>query len=121
MRNLQGKSMVIGFKVKYIIDRRFKPELNVMESQCKAAQKIIKMQNTKIHLVESNKHQVNAAKWAIQMFKNLFITGLNTIDINFPMELWNELLIKAHESPTNVKIKLMTVCMCYLEWQIQFQ
>ncbi len=40
----------------------------------------------------SHNHQVNAAKRAIALFKEQFITGLATVDRNCPLQLWDEFL-----------------------------
>lgn len=48
-----------------------------------------------VQLVEPNNHCTNAAKHAIQMFKNHFISGLCTTDANFPLQLWNYLAKQA--------------------------
>ena len=42
-------------------------------------------------LVEPHNHHVNAAKRAIQTFKDHFISALATTDIEFPLQLWNKL------------------------------
>ena len=43
-------------------------------------------------------HRINAVEWAIQTFKNHLISGLCTVDTNFPMQLWGELLEQAEIS-----------------------
>ncbi len=40
-------------------------------------------------LVEPNNHHMNAAKCAIQTFKNHFISVLATTDSEFPLQLWD--------------------------------
>jgi hypothetical protein len=42
-------------------------------------------------LVKPNNHRVNAAKRAIQMFKDHFISALATTDRKFPLQLWDPL------------------------------
>ena len=42
-------------------------------------------------LVEPHNHHVNAAKRAIQTFKDHFISALATTDIEFPLQLWDKL------------------------------
>ena len=46
-------------------------------------------------LVDPDNHRVNAAKQAIQMFKNNFIAGLATIYVTFPLQLWCYILVHA--------------------------
>ncbi len=45
----------------------------------------------KLQLVEPHNHCVNAAKCAIQTFKNAFIAALATTDSKFPPQLWDRL------------------------------
>eukprot|EP00957_Ditylum_brightwellii_P069106 5245830-Ditylum_brightwellii.AAC.1 len=47
-------------------------------------------------LVEPHNHQVNAAKRAIQTFKNHFIAGLCSTDPDFPLYLWDTLIPQAY-------------------------
>ncbi len=56
-------------------------------------------------LVEPNNHQVNAAKWAIQMFKDHFVSALATTDSKFPLQLWD------HLAPHSQLMKLYIVPM----------
>jgi hypothetical protein len=44
-----------------------------------------------VMLVEPNNHRVNAAKCAIQTFKDHFVSALATTDSKFPLQLWNRL------------------------------
>jgi len=46
-------------------------------------------------LVPPHVHCCNAAKWAIQTFKNHFIAGLCSTDNKFPIHLWDRLLPQA--------------------------
>jgi len=45
--------------------------------------------------VEPHDHRVNAAERAIQTFKYHFIAGLAIVDIDFPIQLWDEFLPQA--------------------------
>jgi hypothetical protein len=49
-------------------------------------------------LVEPDNHRVNAAERAIQTFKNHFIAGLATVDKNFPLQLWDELIPQCQDT-----------------------
>ena len=55
-------------------------------------------QNTKKQFVEPHQHQVNAVERAIRTFKYHFVAGLATVDMNFSMQLWNELLEQGQDS-----------------------
>ena len=58
----------------------------------------LQKKNIKLQLMEPHNHRVNAAEHAIQIFKDHFISGLCTIDKDFPAQLWNELLERGQES-----------------------
>ena len=74
----------------------FKPTLNVIDNGLsKAVQNYITSQNVGCLLDEPNNHIVNVAKRAIQTFKNHFISGLWSIDADFPLQLWCYLLYQA--------------------------
>ena len=66
--------------------------------------------------MEPDNHRVNAAKRAIQTFKNHFIVGLATVDKAFQLQLWDELLLQAqdtlnllHTSSVNNKLSTYAV------------
>ena len=52
-------------------------------------------QNGAVQFVKPNNHRVNAAKRAIQTFKNHFISSLCTTNPDFPFQLWNHLTEQA--------------------------
>jgi hypothetical protein len=57
--------------------------LNVMDNQAtKHIKQFLTKEERKLQLVEPN-HRVNAAKCAIQTFKDAFIAALATTDCNF--------------------------------------
>ncbi len=64
----------------------------------KAVCEFLKVQDIKVQIVEPNNHSVNAAKRAIQTFKDNFIAGLCTVDKNFLIQLWDQLLEQAQDS-----------------------
>lgn len=67
----------------------YKPALNITDNQAASGIKIfMNSRGGAMKLVEPNNHCVNVAKWAIQTFKNLFISGLCTTDPQFPLQLW---------------------------------
>jgi hypothetical protein len=70
----------------------FKPKLNVMNNQpTKYIKQFLDRNKCKLQLVKPHNHCVNAAEWAIQMFKDAFIAALATTDSNFPIQLWDQL------------------------------
>ncbi len=65
--------------------------LNVMDNKCSAAVgKYIRSEAINIQLVPPHNRQANAAKHAIALFKEHFIATLITIDMLYPLQLWNE-------------------------------
>ncbi|KAL7501856.1 hypothetical protein ACHAXN_000039, partial [Cyclotella atomus] len=64
----------------------------------KTIKRYIKEQKADLQLVEPDNHRVNAAEHAIQTFKNHFIAGMATVDKNFLLQLWDELLPQAQDS-----------------------
>ena len=98
MPNRTDASMVATFKD--IIEEPkscgHQPQLNVMDNECsKAVQQYITSEKIDIQLVEPQDHRFNAAERAIQTFKHHFIAGLATVDIDFPIQLWDEFLPQA--------------------------
>ena len=45
--------------------------------------------------MQPNNHRANSVEWAIQIFKNHFITGLCSSGATFPINLWDRLLPQA--------------------------
>ena len=81
---------------KYLDSVNQKQTLTVTDSEAsKAVQNYIQSQDVDWQLVEPDNHRVNAAKRAIQTFKNHFIAGLATVDKRFPLQLWCRLLTQA--------------------------
>ncbi len=69
-----------------------KIRLNVMDNQCaKQIKKILTANGCNLLLVEPHNHHVNAAKRAIQTFKDHFISALAMTDSKFPLQLWDKL------------------------------
>jgi hypothetical protein len=70
----------------------FKPKINVMDNQAtKHIKKFLTEKECKLQLIEPHNHRVNAAEWAIQTFKDAFISALATTDKDFPLQLWDKL------------------------------
>ncbi len=77
---------------KDLASKGFKPMLDVMDNQAtKHMKKFLTEEKCKLQLVEPHNHHVNAAEWAIQMFKDMFIAALATTDHDFPLQLWDKL------------------------------
>ena len=64
-----------------------------MDNECsKVLTEFIEDNGTKIQIVETHQHHVNAVECAIQTLKNHFIAGLCTVHPRFPLQLWCNLL-----------------------------
>ena len=80
----------------YLKKKKFAPKLHIMDNKCsKLVETFLRQQKTDIQFVKPHQHCVNAAKQGIQTFKEHFIAGLCTVNKNFPMQLWCDLLEQA--------------------------
>jgi hypothetical protein len=71
----------------------YQPALNVMDNNCSAAVKnYIRSKKINIQLTPPHNHRVNATERAIATFKEHFIAALATMDMHYPLELWDEFL-----------------------------
>ena len=98
MKSRTDECMVAAYKeiYEYLEEKGFKPTLNITDNECsRSVQNYILSQNVDWQLVEPDNHRVNAAKRAIQTFKNHFIAELATVDVHFPLQLWCYLLQQA--------------------------
>ena len=70
------------------------PKMHVMDNECSKLVKDYIKQEQKIELmlVPPYLHRANAARKIIDIFKCHFITGLATVDPDFPLHLWCRLL-----------------------------
>jgi hypothetical protein len=76
----------------FLENKGHKIKLNVMDNQCsKQIEKFLTANYCNLLLVEPHNHHVNAAKCAIQMFKDHFISAFATTDSEFPLQLWDKL------------------------------
>ena len=73
-----------------------KPKLHWLDNEASTALKsFITNQQTQYQLTPPHIHRCNAAELAIRTFKNHFISGLCSVDRNFPLHLWCRLLDQA--------------------------
>ena len=76
--------------------RGLKPKLHWLDNEAsKALKNFISQADTEYQLTPPHIHQRNAAERAIRKFKNNFISGLCSVDKNFPWHLWCRLLDQA--------------------------
>ncbi len=98
---LDSANILAAYKknFEYLVSKGFTPKLNVMDNQ---ATKVIKAylspRDVALQLVEPHNHRVNAAKRAIQTFKNRFVGALGTTDPDFPIQLWDKLTPQVQDS-----------------------
>ena len=99
MKSREAVDQEVVFKeiYTYLQAKGFAPELHVMDNESSSIIKnyVKNEQKVKLQFVEPNMHRVNAAERAIQTHKNHLVAGLCTADKNFPMQLWNELLLQS--------------------------
>ena len=73
-----------------------KPRLHWLDNEAsKALKNFIHKEQTEYQLTPLHIHRRNAAERAILTFKNHFISGLCSVDKNFPLHLWCRLLDQA--------------------------
>ena len=95
MPNRTNASFIAAFtEVFHILQaQQYQLVLNVMDNECsKAVEKHIKKNKMKIQLVPLHNHHVNAAKCAIGTFKEHFVAALATVDMLYPLQLWDKFL-----------------------------
>ena len=69
-----------------------KPTFNVTDNQAATPLKAyLKSEGCRWQFIEPHNHRVNTAERAIQTFKNLFVSGLCTTDIEWLLQLWNQM------------------------------
>ena len=85
--------------VNKLTSRGFKPEYWILDNQCSQEMKTtFRDLNISFQLVPAGMHHCNTAERQIQSFKAHFITGLVSVDPNFPMHLWDKLVDKAEST-----------------------
>jgi hypothetical protein len=78
-----------------------KPKINIMDNQAtKHIKNFLTEQQCKMQLLELHNHQMNAAKHAIQTYKDAFIAALATTDRDFPIQLWEKLAPQVQDTLT---------------------
>jgi hypothetical protein len=86
-------------QLKNLVNKGFKPKLNVMDNQAtKHIKNFLNKNECTLQLVEPHNHRVNAAERAIQTFKDAFIAALATTDSNFPLQLWDRLMPQVQDT-----------------------
>jgi hypothetical protein len=95
MKNRTDKEMIRAYNALHhqMLNAGLKPKLKIMYNACsRAFRQYMGEQNISLQLVPPHLHHQNASERAIQTFKNHFMAGLCSVDKQFPMHLWWELL-----------------------------
>jgi hypothetical protein len=98
MKSRGDQEMVIAYNklIQELVDHGFKPPLQRLGNECSSAlRSLLNQHDIQFQLAPPHIHRRNAAKRAIQTFKNHFIDGLCSVDPNFPLRLWDRLLPQA--------------------------
>ena len=99
--NLDDESFFEAYKDRfdYLESKGFKIQINIMDNQAtKQVERFLSKKDCRLQLVEPHNHRLNAAERAIQTFKDHFISGLCTTDVDFPVQLWDQLAPQAHDT-----------------------
>ncbi len=97
---LDSENILNAYKknFEYLVSKGYSPKINVMDNQAtQAIKSYLTPQQCCLQLVQSGNHSVNADK-AVQTFKNQFISALGTIDVDFPIQLWDKLAPQVQDS-----------------------
>ena len=81
---------------KLLRSRGITPKMHVLDNECyKVLKEYMEEENENFQLVPPHLHRQNAAKRAIQTFKNHFIARIVSTHKDFPLHLWFCLLPQA--------------------------
>jgi hypothetical protein len=98
MKNEGEKDMVRAFKLlsHYLIIHGLKPSLKRLYNKASLAlRNYLKKQVLDYQLAPRHIHRRDNAERVIRTFKNHFISGLCSVDTNFPLKLWDKVLPQA--------------------------
>jgi hypothetical protein len=76
---LDDKTIFDAYKIAFdeLVSKGFKPKLNIMDNQAtKYIKKLLTKEECKLQLIKPHNHRVNAAKCAIQAFKDALLRRL---------------------------------------------
>jgi hypothetical protein len=91
---LDDKSIFNAYTMQFnnLTSKGYKPKINIMDNQAtKHIKAFLMEQQCQLQHVKPHNHQLNAAKRAVQTFKDAFIAALATTDSNFPLQLWDKI------------------------------
>ena len=96
--NLKDETIIEAFENVFneLSEKGHRPTFNVSDNQAaKPIKQFLQKENCKWQFVDPMNHRVNAAERAIQTYKNHFISGLRSIDDNWPLQLWDQMAEQA--------------------------
>ena len=95
MKNCEGESIINVYETLYNIlaTKGFKPQFQKLDNEAPYIF-IQSLQDKTIdfQFVPPNMHHLNSDEWVIRIFKNYFISGLCSVNPNFPLQIWCRLL-----------------------------
>jgi hypothetical protein len=81
------------------VSKGYTTRINIIDNQAtEAIKSYLTSQQCCLQLIKPGNHWVNAARCAIQTFKNRFISALGTTNIDFPIQLWDKLAPQMQDS-----------------------
>jgi hypothetical protein len=87
-----------------LTQRGIKPQLEESDNEASAAlQQFTTSVNVDYQLAPPHTHRRNAAERDIRTFENHFITGLYSVNKNFPLYLWDRRLLVHTSSPPSLE------------------
>ena len=82
--------------IQYLHARELRPRLHTLDNEASAILRdYLRSEDVEYQLVHPHIHRRNASERAIRTFKNHFIAGLASTDLNFPLSNWCRLLPQA--------------------------
>ena len=87
---LDDKIIFKAYKMQFdsLTSKGYKPKINIMDNQAtKHIKAFLTKQQCQLQLDKPHNHRLNAAKRAVQTFKDALIAALATTDSNFPLQL----------------------------------
>ena len=97
-KNKSAESILTAYKTVHakLCAAGLRPQLQRLDNECSDKLKeFMKEEKIDFQLVPPGSHRRNAAERAIRTFKNHFIAGLCSLDKDFPMHLWDQLVPQA--------------------------
>ena len=95
LENCSGPELPKGYTTiqKLLYGRVLAPKMHYLDNECpKVLQQFMIEKDERFQLVPPHLHRRNTVERAIQTFKNHFISGLASVNKNFPVHLWCRLI-----------------------------